>query len=299
MSNRIRGALAAAVLALSALAAGGCVTNEEGGRPPDWAPVRPAEVPEIAALLPEGIRESGELVIGTNPPFAPAEFKDSAGEIIGFDIDLAQAIADVVGVRLVVQEQDFSLILPSISGGTLDFGASGFTDNEERRATYDFVDYLEAGLQWARQPGSAVTPEDACGMKVAVQRGTVSDTDDVPAADASCARRGLPPVEKLSYPDSGTAATAVVLGRADALSADSPVTAWAVKRAEGKLEFAGDIHDGAMYGWPVPKGSELAPVLAAALQHLIDSGDYRRICEIWGLADGAVDAARINGEEIP
>ncbi|HHU45195.1 MAG TPA: transporter substrate-binding domain-containing protein, partial [Actinomycetales bacterium] len=97
--------------------------------------------------------------------------------------------------------------------------------------------------------------------------------------------------------DASTAATAVVLGRADALAADSPVSAWAVQRADGQLELAGDIYDGAPFGWPVPQGSELAPLLADALQHLIDSGDYARLCDMWGLADGAVDVARINGEE--
>ncbi|MBV7296150.1 ABC transporter substrate-binding protein [Corynebacterium sp. TAE3-ERU12] len=294
----MRGALAALGVVSLALGGSGCVTNEETGHPEAWEPVRPAVVPELAAQVPEDIAADGTITIGTNPPFAPAEFKDSSGEIIGFDIDLAQAAADVLGLELVVQEQDFSLILPSISGGTDDFGASGFTDTEERRKTFDFVNYLEAGLQWARQPGNDTSADNACGRRVAVQRGTVSDTDDVPAISAECVRQGKPPIEKLAYPDSAAAVTAVVLGRADAVNADSPVTAWAVQRADGQLELAGDLYDGAMYSWPVPKGSDLGPVLAQALQHLIDTGDYQRICEMWGLSDGAVDEARINGEDI-
>ena len=90
----------------------------------------------------------------------------------------------------------------------------------------------------------------------------------------------------------------MVLGRADAIAADSPISAWAVARADGKLEMAGDIYDGAPFGWPVPKGSELGPLLADALQHLIDTGEYERILTMWGLDDGAVDQARINGEDI-
>ncbi|MEJ6020576.1 ABC transporter substrate-binding protein [Corynebacterium sp. H113] len=289
-----------ATLALStALTLGltGCVTNNEGGHPEGWAEVKPAAVPELAAKVPEDIRKRGTIRIGTNPTFAPAEFKDSQGNIIGFDIDLAKATAAVLGLDLVVQEQDFALILPSVSGNAVDFGASGFTSNEERRKTYDFVDYLDTGLQWARSPESDITPDTACGKTVAVQRNTVADMDDLPLKNQECLDKGLPAIDKLAYQDAGTAATAVVLGRAEALAADSPVSAWAVARSDGKLEMAGDIYDSAPFGWPVPKDSELGPVLAEALQHLIDTGEYQRIFAMWGLEDGAVEQATINGED--
>ena len=157
----MRRSLAAAAATLAAaltLGLTGCVTNDEGGHPDGWEPVSPDPVPELADQVPEDIRARGTISIGTNPPFAPLEFKDAKGEIIGFDLDLARAAARVLDLDLVVREQDFTLILPSISAGTVDFGASGFTSNEERRQTYDFVDYLDTGLQWARPAGSDVTP---------------------------------------------------------------------------------------------------------------------------------------------
>lgn len=297
----MRRSLAAAAATLAAaltLGLTGCVTNDEGGHPDGWEPVSPDPVPELAEQVPEDIRARGTISIGTNPPFAPLEFKDAKGEIIGFDLDLARATARVLDLELVVREQDFTLILPSISAGMVDFGASGFTSNEERRQTYDFVDYLDTGLQWARPAGSDVTPDDACGLEIAVQRGTVAEMEDLPARSDACVDEGKAPIKRLAYQDAGSAATAVVLGRADAIAADSPVSAWAVARSDGKLEMAGDIYDGAPFGWPVPKGSELGPLLADALQHLIDTGEYERILTMWGLEDGAVDQARINGEEI-
>lgn len=297
----MRRPLAAAACTLAAaltMGLAGCVTNDEGGHPDGWQPVAPAPDPELAARVPADIRERGTLSIGTNPPFAPLEFKDTDGDIIGFDLDLARATAGVLGLELVVREQDFTLILPSISAGSVDFGASGFTSNEERRRTYDFVDYLDTGLQWARPPGSDVSPDDACGREIAVQRGTAAEMEDLPARSDACVAEGKAPIKRLAYQDSGTAATAVVLGRADALAADSPVSAWAVARSDGKLEMAGEIYDGAPFGWPLPKNSELAPLLAAALQHLIDTGEYQRILAMWGLDDGAVERARINGEDI-
>lgn len=292
-------ALAAATLTATLfLGLTGCVTNDESGNPEGWSEIKPAAVPELAKQVPADLRKREVLRIGTNPTFAPAEFKDSAGSIIGFDIDLIRAMASVLDMRIEIQEQDFALILPALSAGAVDVGASGFTSNEERRKTYDFVDYLDTGLQWARRPGSDASSDNYCGKTVAVQRNTVADMEDLPVKNQDCLDRGLPPINKLAYQDAGTAATTVVLGRADALAADSPVSAYAVNRSEGKLELAGDIYDGAPFGFAIPKDSELGPVLQQALQYLIDNGQYKQILTTWGLEDGALERATINGEEL-
>ncbi len=59
------------------------------------------------------------------------------------------------------------------------------------------------------------------------------------------------------------------------MSADSPVTLYAIKQSNGKLEAAGEIADAAPYGWPVKKGSPLAQSLQQALEHLIENGTYK------------------------
>ena len=88
------------------------------------------------------------------------------------------------------------------------------------------------------------------------------------------------------------------MGRADALSADSPVTAWAVNRSEGKMRVVGDIFQASPYGFAVPKDSDLGKASAAALQHLIDTGEYAEILARWGIDDGLVDQAMINERPI-
>lgn len=276
----------------------GCVTNSEDGNPEGWVPIVPDEVPEIAAMVPASVAADGVLSAGTNPPFAPFEFKDPEGAIIGMEMDLIRAAAAVAGLDYEPVEQDFAMILPAVQSGTLDVGASGFTDNPERRENFDFVNFLFAGIQWAQQPGDDVDPDNACGLTVAVQRTTVSETDDVRPKSEACTAEGREPISVLSFDTSDNAALAVLMGRADAFSADSPVTAWAVQRSDGKMEETGDIFDAAPYGWAVPKDSELGPALAAALQHLIDTGDYRRILAQWGVEDGLVDQALINEEPV-
>lgn len=278
----------------SALLLTSCVTNTEGGNPEGWEPVEVEAVPEIAAMVPESVAADGKLSVGTNPPFAPFEFKDSTGNLIGVELDLGQALAQVMGLEFDPQEMDFSMILPAVQAGSLDAGMSGFTDTEERRESYDFVNFLYAGIQWAQQPGNDVDPSNPCGLTVAVQRTTVSETDDVRPKSDACVTEGDDPITILSFDTSDNAALAALTGRADAFSADSPVTAWAVERSDGDLELVGDMFDAAPYGIAVNKGSELGPALAAAMQHLIDTGEYARILGQWNIDSGLLDEALIN-----
>jgi polar amino acid transport system substrate-binding protein len=291
-----RGLRAAMVLtATAALALTGCTTNTEGpqdsGEPRDEVSLETDE--EIAALVPAEIRDKGAIVIGTNPPYAPNEFKNESGEIVGFDIDVMTAAAQLMGLRAEFRESDFEKIIPAIEGGTMDMGASSFTVNDERLQTVDFVTYFEAGIQWAVAAGNDVDPDDACGLNVAVQRTTVSDQEDVPARSEACVAAGKPAIEKVQFDSQDEASTAVALGKVDAMSADSPISAYAVKQSEGKMQLVGDVFDSAPYGWPVRKDSELAAALEAAADKLIETGDFETIAQNWGLEAGLIDDSEI------
>ncbi|MBK4148778.1 ABC transporter substrate-binding protein [Corynebacterium macginleyi] len=281
-------AIMAFVLPLSA-----CVVNEEDSTPQGWQEPKTREVPKIAAMYHD---DDGVLTAGTNPPYAPFQLKDSNGDLQGVELDLARAVAGVLGLKFQAVEQDFSMILPAVQSGQIDMGASGFTDTADRRGEFDFVDHLYAGIQWAElvDGPKKVDPQNPCGLTVAVQRTTVSETDDVRPKQDSCDGD----LTVLSYDTGDNAALAVLMGRADALSADSPVTAWAVNRSEGKMRVVGDIFQASPYGFAVPKDSDLAKAAAAALQHLIDNGEYAKILARWGIEDGLVDQAMINERPI-
>ncbi|PMC69166.1 ABC transporter substrate-binding protein [Corynebacterium aurimucosum] len=282
---------AAGLLASAALS--GCVTNEEPALPEGWSAPNVDEVPEIAAMYEDA---DGVLTVGTNPPFAPFEFKDSDGSIIGLEMDLANAVAQVLGLEFQPVEQDFSMILPAVQAGQIDLGGSGFTDTDERRENFDFVDILYAGIQWAKLTDgpNEVDPSNPCGLTVAVQRTTVSETDDLRPKQEACDGD----LTILPYDTSDNAALAVLMGRADALSADSPVSAWAVNRSDGRMSMVGEMFDAAPYGFAVPKDSDLGPAVAAALQHLIDTGAYAEILNKWGVDEGLVEHAMINERPI-
>jgi len=293
--------VAAAVTVAGVLALSGCAKNVEdgsgtgSGTTTTSTAVKPEKVEEIAATLPVEIRESGRLIVGVNIPYPPNEFKDSEGRLVGFDVDLMNAIADTLGLTAEYRESDFAKIIPAIDGGTYNVGMSSFTDTREREKQVDFVTYFSAGTLWAQRPGEAVDPDNACGAKVAVQSTTIQETDELPAKSAACVAAGKPEIEILKFDGQDAVTNAVVLGQADAMSADSPVTAYAIRQSSGKLEGAGAIFDSAPYGWPVKKGSPLAQSLLKALEHLIETGDYRTVAANWGVESGMIDKPVING----
>lgn len=290
----VAGAITLSGCAKSAETGSGTATGSGAAAMPSTA-VTAQKVDEIAATLPTDIRNSGKLIVGVNLPYAPNEYKDADGKIVGFDVDLMNAVAATLGLTTDYREADFAKIIPSIDGGTYNVGMSSFTDTKERQKSVDFVDYFSAGILWAQRPGSDIDPNNACGKKVAVQATTTEETDELPAKSTKCVDAGKPEIQIVKFDGQDAATNAVVLGQVDAMSADSPVTAYAIKQSNGKLEAAGAIADAAPYGWPVKKGSPLAQSLVKALEHLIETGDYKTIAANWGAKSGMISKPAING----
>ncbi|BDY29712.1 bifunctional serine/threonine-protein kinase/transporter substrate-binding domain-containing protein [Mycolicibacterium mageritense] len=252
-------------------------------------------VPEIAATVPPEIRDAGRLVIGVNVPYAPNEFKNSSGEIVGFDVDLMKAVARTLGLVPDFRETGFDAILPSVSDGKFDVGMSSLTDTRVREETVDFVTYFQAGTLWAQRTGSSVDPDAACGLRVGVAYGVIQETEEIPAKSDACVAAGLPAIEKVVRTHQDEVTAALVAGEVDAMSADSPVTGFAIKLSGGALEPAGEVFASAPYGWPVAKGSALAESLRQALEHVMTTGEYRTIATMWGVEKGMITQPVING----
>lgn len=288
-----------ALLASAALLLTGCVNNapttpESSGSGDSGTSITKDDA--AAALLPDDIVAAGKLVFGTDATYAPNEFKDANGNPIGWEIDLADAMAARLGLTTEYNIAKFDNIIPSITGGKYDVGLSSFFDTVERQQQVDMVDYYTAGIQWAAAAGADVDPDNACGLKLAVQNGTTEALDDGPAKSEACVAAGKEPIELLGYDTQDDATAAVALGRADALSADSPVTQYAVAQSDGKLETMGEVYSIFLYGMPIAKDrGTLGEALQASLQSLMDDGTYAAILEEWGVEQGAIDAIDING----
>jgi len=247
-----------------------------------------------AAQVPAAIKKAGYINFGVDATYRPNEFKDAKGNPIGWGIDLTTAIAADLGLKAKYVIATFDTILPAIKGGKYDAGISSFTDTKERETQVDFANYYTAGIQWAALAGKKVDPNNACGLTVAVQTGT-TEVDDLKAKSAACTKAGKKAITPLSYDAQDAATAAVVLGRANALTADSPVTEDAVAQSKGKLALAGAIYGAAPYGIATAKGSTLVKAISLALTDLYKNGTYAKILKKYGVQAGAVTSFGVNG----
>ncbi|WP_062465479.1 ABC transporter substrate-binding protein [Demequina maris] len=250
---------------------------------------------EAAALLPADVADRGTLRVGMETTYAPAEYVDVDGVTpIGYDVDIATAVAAALGLEVDIQSAAFDSIIPGI-GTKYDAGISSFTITPERVEVADMTSYLSVGEAFAVAAGNpaGISADDLCGATVALQTGTIQQ-DEATQMAADCEAAGKDALGILTYDSNADAATNVVGGKADVLFADSPIIGYAVTQTGDKLEQLGDAFATAPQGVVTAQGSETTDAVAAALQGLMDDGTLKSILDAWGAADGMLTAAEVN-----
>ena len=253
---------------------------------------------KIAKMLPSSVTKDGKLTVGMDTSYAPAEFLAADGKTpVGFDVDIVKALAKTFGLEADPQTSNFDSIIPSI-GSKYDIGVSSFTITPERMKAVDFVSMFKAGSTWVVKKGNPgkIDTSDLCGLKIAVQTGTVQEEEANTIAKGCEADNKA---EVMSYKRQAEAATAVATGKADAFYADSPVAGYSISQTDGQLEALGDVEGVAKQGIAVKKGNtQLAEAVQKAVQKLMDDGTYMKILKHWGVESGALDKAEINPTDL-
>ncbi|MDG9716573.1 ABC transporter substrate-binding protein [Streptomyces sp. DH24] len=264
----------------------------------------------LADKLPEAIRDKGVIKVGSDIAYAPVEFKDSSGKTVGIDPDLAAAMGKQLGVTFEFENGTFDTLITGLRSKRYDIAMSAMTDTKDRQEGIDsdtgkkvgegvdFVDYFTAGVSIYTKKGDdqgIKTWSDLCGKKVVLQRGTVSE--DLAKAESKKCPAGKK-INLEAFDNDQQAQTRLRGGGADAGSSDFPVAAYAVKTSGGGKDFqlVGEQVEAAPYGIAVAKdNTELRDALKAALDAIIKNGEYQKIMDKWGVAEGAVKEATING----
>jgi polar amino acid transport system substrate-binding protein len=298
LSTRRAGVATVAVAMVAGLAGCGSSGSTGGNTSASASPSASSSADaKLAAMVPSAISSDGTITIGTDSTYAPNEFLDADGKtVIGFDVDLFTAVAARLGLKTRWVSAPFDNIIPSVDSGKYEIGVSSFTVKATRLQKADMVGYFSAGTQWGTQAGNPqkVALDDACGKKIAVQKGTVQ-IDDLTARSKKCTDGGKPAITVDQYQGQDQATASVVSGKDDAMLADSPVIAYAVKQTSGKLELLGDIYDSAPYGYVLKKGQgQFGEAIAGALTSLKADGTYKTILDKWGVAQGAADGFTVN-----
>ena len=125
----------------------------------------------------------GKLTMGTNATFPPYEFTDDSGKIVGIDAEIAKAVADKLGLELVIKDMEFDSLLTAVQSNSIDIVFAGLTVTDERKEAVDFSITYAQGVQVVIVPENSKI-KDIDGLakaKIGVQAGTTGDiycTDD-------------------------------------------------------------------------------------------------------------------------
>jgi polar amino acid transport system substrate-binding protein len=253
----------------------------------------------IAAKLPDAIRSAGTLNIGAPLNQPPEDLFAADGHTpIGFEVALARAIGNVLGVKVAYQQMEFGALITALRSGRVDLTMAAMNDTKSREQTIDFVDYYNAGITMLVQKGNPekiAGPDDLCGKSVSAQQGTTQQAF-AEAQGQKCVAAGKPTVTIVS----STANTDVALhtGRFAAILDDTPTALYDAQVAgDGNWFQAVDYPpiNGGPYGIGVNKSNpQLRDAVQMALQKLIDDGSYTKILAAWGMTAGAVPKATMN-----
>jgi polar amino acid transport system substrate-binding protein len=257
-----------------------------------------SESTSLANAVPAAIKSNGTLTVALDATYAPDEFVAANGStIVGMDADLADAIGQVLGLKVTLTNATFDTIIPALQSGKFDLGMSSFTDTKARQKVVNFVDYFVAGEGYYVSASSKYHPNGLnalCGHTVSVESGTTEETD-AQAQAKTCKHNKKGTVKVLSFSTQSEANLAVSSGRANVGFADSQVAQYIVAQSGGQFRSTGTAFETAPYGIAVPKGTTLDKSVQGAVKALMADGTYLKIMKKWGIQAGAVHAAPING----
>jgi polar amino acid transport system substrate-binding protein len=297
--------LLAATLALGAFVTG-CGDDDDDGDDGEPAATATqaggAETPGTGGEIDiSGIEEleDGVLTVGSDGAYAPIEFADENDETIGLDVDIAAALAEVLGVESEFSIAGFDSLLPSLDAERYDVVMSAMSVNPEREAIVDFVEYFNAGIGIIvaeGNPKNVTGFDDLCGTTVAVQKGTIQvdylkGTTEAPGGkDGECLAADRGGITVLEFDSDPEAVQALIAGQADAEMADFPVAAYSSSQNEDKIDLVDTQIDPGPYGIAIRKSSTaLREALQAAFDRIVADGTYDQILEKWDLTAGSIE----------
>ena len=249
-------------------------------------------------LLPADIRERGFINAGIALDWPPFEFKDDDGNYVGFDIEIVDALSDVLGVEFKYTEVGFAPLIQGTGNGRFEFGMHNFADTEERRETVNFIDYYNIGYSLLVKKGSdtKITPTDMCGFTVALTEGS-SQIKPVEEMSAQCEKDGKPAIGQAFFADTGTTYVAVANGHADAFITTIAVGKYVASTDHPELEMIeGSVPNmGFRSGFITPKDNpQMAIAIKAAFDEIMADGRFHDILAKWGVEAQALEEALIN-----
>ena len=262
------------------------------------APSAVATVPSDQLLF------AGELLVCSDLPYPPQEFFDASGQPTGSDIEIAQAIAQRLGLKPQIVNSVFDTIIAAVTSGKCDIIVSAQNLTTDRLKQVNMIPYFKAGQAFVvakGNPENIKTQDDLCGKTIGAETGTteadfVQGTGDYAGDGLSkqCTDAGKAAIDLKQYDKDSDALLALSSGQVAAYFADSPVAGYYTVQHPDQFELSGVTLEIANEGISVPKDKAgLADAVKAALLSIMSDGTYTQILTKYGLQDGAVTASDV------
>lgn len=215
-------------------------------------------------------------VIATDTTFAPFEFQDASGDLVGIDMDLIRDIAEDQGFTVDIKPLGFDAALQAVQANQASGVIAGMSITDERKAVFDFSDpYFESGVQMAVLDSNEdiTSYADLKGQRVAVKNGTEG-------AEFAASIKDQYGFEIVSFADSASMFEEVKTGNSVAVFEDYPVLLYGIQQGNG-FKTVTPKEQGSSYGFAVNKGqnAELLTKFNEGLKNLKASGRYDEIIE--------------------
>jgi len=267
-------------------------------------------IPEaVAALEASGFApiEAGKLTVASGAFVPPITFlaEDDNETFLGADPDIAQLVADGLGLEYAPQNVAWADWPLGVESGKYDVVLINVTVTEERKDLFDFAVYRDDVISFAVQADSEIDSiteaKDVAGLSVVVGSGTNQEKILLDWF-AENEQNGLEPSEAIYYEDTAAAALALASGRVDAIFQPNSTNAYAAA-VTGDTKVVGSVNGGfpenAQIGVATAKGNGLVEAVAIVLNHIIENGEYQEVLDRWALQEEAVAESLVNPPGLP
>jgi L-cystine transport system substrate-binding protein len=226
--------------------------------------------------VPAAIKSRGALVIGLEGTYPPFNYQDESGQLVGFEVDFAKAVAKQLGLTTDFRPTKWDGILAALASGRIDVVINQVTITPERQKVYDFSEpYTVSGIQIITRRGDEAkydAPAKLKGVRVGVGLGTNYE---------QWLRQNVPGADIRTYDDDPTKYQDLRAGRIDAVLNDRLVAADFIKKSGGPFVAAGKPFAAQSAGIALRKDAEFKAALDNAIDQLRADGTLKAISVKW------------------
>lgn len=226
------------------------------------------------------VTKAGVVKIGTGNKTPPSNYIDEKGNWVGFDIDLGNALAEKLGVKIEWVLVDNKTRISFLADGRIDLSMANISQTRSREEQIDYAEppYFWTGKIFYAKKGKFKSIKDLAGKRIGVDQGSNAFI----AAPQEIAKYSKTAPVMSSFQNSAEGFIALKQGKIDAYSQDAQIMAAVAGDAGVDFEAVGTIYSPGLYGIGVPPDdSKWRDKISFALQDMLNDGTYEKIYDKW------------------